>query len=77
MLLFYNKNLFDAAKVPYPDPAKWMTWDEEIALAKQLTFDMNGKTPNDAGFDPARVKQYGLLPDSGPWTPDIYLVEWG
>ena len=81
LLLFYNKNLFDAAKVPYPDPAKWMTWEEEIALAKQLTFDMNGKTPNDAGFDPARVKQYGLLPDTGHgrqtyiWSNGAEIIE--
>jgi len=65
LLLFYNKNLFDKAGVEYPDPTKWMTWDEVIELAKQLTFDLNDKTPNDAGFDPARVRQYGLLADTG------------
>jgi multiple sugar transport system substrate-binding protein len=65
LILMYNKNLFDAAKVPYPDTAKWMTWDEIIVLGKQLTFDVNNKTPNDKGFDPARVKQYGLLPNTG------------
>jgi multiple sugar transport system substrate-binding protein len=65
LLIMYNKDLFDKAKVPYPDTKKVLTWDEMITLAKQLTFDMNGKTPNDAGFDPARVKQYGFLPDKG------------
>jgi len=65
LLIMYNKNLFDAAKVPYPDPKKWLTWDEIIELGKQLTFDLDGKTPNDAGFDPKRVKQYGFMPDTG------------
>jgi len=65
LLLFYNKNLFDKAGVAYPDPTKWMTWDEIIALSKQLTFDLNDKTPNDPGFDPARVRQYGFLADTG------------
>ena len=81
LLLFYNKNLFDEAKVEYPDPAKWMTWDELIELAKKLTFDLNGKTPNDPGFDPARVKQYGLLPDTGHgrqtyiWSNGAEIIE--
>ena len=65
MLLFYNKDLFDKAKVPHPDTAKWMTWDEVIETAKKLTFDLNGKTPNDSGFDPTQVVQYGFLPDQG------------
>ncbi len=81
LLLFYNKNLFDEAKVEYPDPAKWMTWDEVIELAKQLTFDLDGNTPNDAGFDPARVRQYGLLPDTGHgrqtymWSNNAEIIE--
>jgi len=33
--IFYNKNIFDKLKVPYP--SKDMTWDEYIALAKRLT----------------------------------------
>ena len=35
VLLFYNKDLFDKAHVPYPTAA-W-TWDDEIAAAKKLT----------------------------------------
>lgn len=34
-LLYYNKDVFDAAKVPYPTAQ--MTWDEFRALAKKLT----------------------------------------
>ncbi|MFN8493177.1 MAG: extracellular solute-binding protein [Caldilineaceae bacterium] len=65
MLIMYNKKLFDAAKVPHPDPKKWLTWDEIIELGKQLTIDLNGKTANDSGFDPKRVKQYGFMADTG------------
>jgi len=65
LLIMYNKKLFDAAKVPHPDPKKWLTWDEIIELGKQLTIDLNGKTANDPGFDPKRVKQYGFMADTG------------
>jgi multiple sugar transport system substrate-binding protein len=34
-LLYYNKDIFDAAKEPYPSPN--MTWTEMRALAKKLT----------------------------------------
>jgi len=36
-LLFYNKDIFDAAGVPYPDPKKAMTWSEFRETAKKLT----------------------------------------
>lgn len=65
MTMAFNIDLLDAAGVDYPDPQKWMTWDEIIGLAKQLTVDLDGNTPNDSGFDPARVKQYGFMPDLG------------
>jgi multiple sugar transport system substrate-binding protein len=65
LLVMYNKDLFDAAGVPHPDPSAWLTWDEIIELGKQLTLDMNDKTPNDADFDPGRVKQYGFMADTG------------
>jgi multiple sugar transport system substrate-binding protein len=42
--LFYNKDLFDKANVPYPDDT-W-DWEKLVAVAKQLTLDTNkdGKT---------------------------------
>jgi len=52
MLIFYNRDLFDQAKVEQPQPDAWMTWDEIIELGKKLTFDLDGNTPNDSGFDP-------------------------
>ncbi|MBX5272699.1 sugar ABC transporter substrate-binding protein [Rhizobium sp. NLR17b] len=45
-VLYYNKKLFDEAKVPYP-PTKledqW-TWDQFVGYMKQLTKIENGKT---------------------------------
>ncbi|WP_395244007.1 ABC transporter substrate-binding protein [Agromyces sp. MMS24-K17] len=35
-LLYYNKGLFDAAGLPYPDH---ITWDDYVDLSKQLTDD--------------------------------------
>jgi len=52
--LFYVKDAFDAAGVPYPK-AESMTWDEFLELCKKLTiFEADGK-----------VKQYGYVEESG------------
>jgi multiple sugar transport system substrate-binding protein len=40
VLLFYNKDLFDAAGVTYPT-AEW-TWQDELAAAQKLTDKANG-----------------------------------
>ncbi|GAB2672119.1 ABC transporter substrate-binding protein [Paenibacillus thermoaerophilus] len=40
VVLFYNKDLFDKAKVEYPK-ASW-TWKEELEAAKKLTDEKNG-----------------------------------
>lgn len=66
----YNKDLFDAAGLEYPSSTDPYTWDEYIEVAKQLTVDQSGNTPNDAGFDSRKVKQYG----AGFWwvEPAVY-----
>jgi multiple sugar transport system substrate-binding protein len=81
MLIFYNRDLFDQAKVEIPQPDAWLTWDEIIELGKQLTFDLDGNTPNDSGFDPGRVKQYGFMADTGHgrqtymWSNEAEIIE--
>ncbi len=81
LLIFYNKDLLDQAGVPHPDPAVWLTWDEIIELGKQLTFDLDGNTPNDAGFDAGRVRQYGFMADTGHgrqtymWSNGAEIIE--
>jgi multiple sugar transport system substrate-binding protein len=36
-MLYYNKKVFDDAKVPYPDPKTPMTWDQVAEIAQKLT----------------------------------------
>lgn len=45
-VLYYNKKLFDEAKVPYPPtkPADQWTWDQFVSYMKQLTKVVDGKT---------------------------------
>jgi multiple sugar transport system substrate-binding protein len=61
LLLYYNKKLFDAAKLPYPPASadKAWTWKQFVDVARKLTKDKNGKTPNDAGFDAKNIVTYG------------------
>jgi len=49
--IYYNKDLFDQAGVPYPpaDPAEAWTWDEFVEVAKKMTVVEDGK-----------VVQYGV-----------------
>jgi multiple sugar transport system substrate-binding protein len=60
--IFYNKDLFDAAGVPYPthdfNDKSW-TMDKLREMAMKLTVDKNGKNATDPAFDPANIKQYG------------------
>ena len=49
LVVYYNRDLFDAAGVPYPEEG-W-TWDDFLAAAKALTRDVDGDGLTD---------QYGL-----------------
>lgn len=73
--LMYNVDMFKEAGVELP-PTKaeeaW-TWDEFVAVAKQLTLDRNGKHPDDPGFDPKNIKQYGVKYSLG-WNGYMPLV---
>ena len=50
-ILYYNKRLFDQAKVSYPDQT-WR-WEDLLAAAKKLTVDINRD---------GKVDQWGVLP---------------
>lgn len=71
--IFYNTDCFTEAGVDLPptDIADAWTWDEFIDVAKQLTFDANGNTPDSPDFDPTNILQYGVY-----WNPNN-LVELG
>jgi multiple sugar transport system substrate-binding protein len=59
VMVYYNKNLFDEAGVPYPDPADDWTWDEFIEIAKKLTVVKKDANNND-------YQQYGIVIDGWP-----------
>jgi multiple sugar transport system substrate-binding protein len=76
-VLYFNKAKFDAAGVAYPTD-DW-TPEDLATAAVQLTFDKSGKTPNDAGFDPANIKQWGFnsSPSSLSVWGHVYVEPWG
>jgi len=79
LLLYYNKDMFDKAGVPYPPATadKAWTWDEFVAAAKKLTFDASGKTPNDAGFNPNSIVQYGAMVENLTWQLEVWTLSNG
>src|SRR5512146_1690919 len=62
VVLFYNKDMFDAAGVAYPT-ANW-TYDDLRAAAKQLTLDKNGD---------GKIDQYGFYADL--WDMELIWSE--
>jgi len=70
--LFVNTDLFDEADLPYPpqeygapyidENGEEHEWNTETLreLAMKLTVDVNGLTPNDPGFDPENIVQFGF-----------------
>ena len=62
ILLYYNKDIFEAAGVDAP-PSKaedaW-TWDEFVQVAKKLTKDRNGNDATSPDFDPGNIDTYGI-----------------
>ena len=57
-ILYYNKDLFDAAGVAYPTDA-W-TRDDMRNAALKLTKDSAGMTASDSGFDPDSIEVFGV-----------------
>ena len=65
--IFFNKDLFDEAKLPYP-PTKvgelynGKPWDMAAVreLGMKLTVDKNGNDATSADFDPESVEQWGF-----------------
>jgi multiple sugar transport system substrate-binding protein len=69
MVLFYNKALFDAAGVDYPDAATPLTFDEFASLASQLTQPGADEASTVWGAGAATLLAYldpaNVLDDSG------------
>ena len=77
LLLYYNKDMFDAAGLEYPSASEPMAWDEFVALAKKLTIDANGKTAEEEGFDANNIVQYGYVVDNWTWQPEVWALSNG
>ncbi len=65
-LLFYNKDLFDAAGVPYPTD-DW-TWDDFLAACDKLTVDTDGDGKTD---------QYAISAGKGREQITAYMAAFG
>ncbi|MCO6006920.1 sugar ABC transporter substrate-binding protein [Actinoallomurus purpureus] len=70
--LLYNKNLFKKAGVQMPANLTWAPDGSGTLLqvARKLTVDASGKHPDQPGFDPNKVQQYGFA----SW--DHYQTQW-
>jgi len=76
LVLYYNKDMFDKAGVAYPPTSidnAW-TWDEFVAAAKKLTIDSNGKHPDEDGFNPDTITQYGCMVENFIWQLEEYCL---
>lgn len=74
LLLYYNKDMFDAAGVDYPPTTAedaW-TWDEFVETAKLLTLDANGNNATSADFDPNNIVQYGCMVENLTWQLEVW-----
>ena len=64
--IYYNKDLFDEAGLPYPphkvgeqyDGKPW-NWDTLTELAKKLTVDSGGNDATSSAFDSSSIEQWG------------------
>jgi multiple sugar transport system substrate-binding protein len=61
--IYYNKDLLKKAGITeYPKDLSWNPKDggSFVQFLQKLTLDKNGKHPNEAGFDPKSIVQYGF-----------------
>lgn len=61
-LLWYSKAAIAEAGITAPPAvasSAW-TWDQFVENAYKLTVDQNGKHPDESGFDPKQVRQFGV-----------------
>lgn len=76
MALYYRKDLFDEAGLPYPpsNPDEAWTWEEFVEVAKKLTKDRNGNDATSPDFDSENIATYGVAFPQwwAGWLPFIY-----
>ena len=59
---YYNVSLFEELGVEPPsnDPEEAWGWDDFLAIATDLTVDVNGNHPGDADFDANNMERWGV-----------------
>ena len=74
LVMFYNKDMFDAANVEYPptNADEAWSWDEFVEVAKQLTLDTSGRNANDPSFDAQNIAQYGCMVENLTWQLEVW-----
>lgn len=79
LLMYYNKDMFDAAGIEYPstDYTKAYTWDEFVETAKLLTLDANGNNATSANFDKTNIVQYGCMVENWTWQLEVWCLSNG
>lgn len=64
LVMYYNKDLFEAAGLDPNDPPS--NREEFLAAARAITVDGAGRSPGDEGFDPSNLERWGAgIPT--PW----------
>jgi len=79
LALWFNKDMFDEAGIDHPPvtiDTAW-SWDEFIEVARQLTFDSNGRNPGDSGFDKNNIVQYGVYVNQWAWQLEVWVLSNG
>lgn len=76
-VMYYNKDLLTKAGVPLPptDYKKAWSWGDAVKYWTKLTVDKNGKHPDEAGFDPKKIVQFGV--NHEVWSGMLYPSIWG
>lgn len=74
IIIWYSKKAFDDAGIDTPPAtaAEAWSWDDFVDTAIQLTIDEDGNNAGESGFDPKRIKQFGVTADityRGVWYP--------
>jgi len=79
LVMYYNKDMFDAAGLDYPpsNPDEAWNWDEFVEAARQLTLDSNGNTPNDPDFDSNNIVQFGAMVENLTWQLEVWALSNG
>ena len=60
--IYYNADIFEKEGITPPsnDPKEAWDWDTFLNISKQLTLDVNGKHPGEAGFDQDNMDRWAV-----------------